>query len=176
MTDPRDPLAEPGDERRFDTVDEHPGQQCYEAHPERPHRVPVPRQPVVGARPGDALGSSSTSPPNEPPDDDLAGGAIVDKATALVLLGSDPWARFDTWAERAFALAERAVDAAVAEGERNEKATLSSETIYDPRATTLMDAARLCSEIAREAGPLGALGGLPSRMPDLELVVPPMLG
>lgn len=96
-------------------------------------------------------------------------GGQVDKATALVLLGSDPWARFDLWALRAWELANRAVEAATQEGGRNTQVSLGEEVRYDPRASTLTDAARLACDLAQAVCPLAGLAGLPPRIPELEL-------
>lgn len=157
----------------WDEVDEHPGQQCHEAHPDRAHRQPAPPPRDYAPIPGPRFTMPDPVAPREGGD---VGGASVDQATALVLLGSDPWSRFDLWAQRAWELAERAIDAAKDEGERNAGLQLSEEVRYDPRAQNLLDAARLCSDLAQAVCPLGALAGLPGRLPDLELELPPILG
>ena len=169
----------------WDEADPHPGVQCHEAHPDRAHKIPRPAPPdynpvtmrtrVEG--PGDgrtmeevmanqhAVFREAMTAPIEP-------AGQVDTATALALLGSDPWSRFDLWAHRAWELAERSIEAAGAEGKRNEGTTLQSETIYDPRQQNLMDAAKLCADLAQAVCPLAAIGGLPPRLPDLDLTLP----
>lgn len=166
-----DDLLEP--DSGWDEVADHPGEQCHEVHPHRPHRIPKPR-PVASPPAPPPAPAGPRWPFELGPDQ---GAATVDRATALVLLGSDPWGRFDLWSQRAWELAEKAIAAAGEEGTRNAGLSLASEATYDPRASTQLDAAKMCADIAQAVCPLAALAGLPGRLPDLELELPtPFLG
>jgi hypothetical protein len=86
-------------------AEEHPGQQCHEAHPDRPHRVgaPILAAPSVREIPG-VLEQQQLSEPDAPD------------------VGSASWDRFDAWAEQMRAFGQQAVDAAAEQPDTAEAA------------------------------------------------------
>jgi hypothetical protein len=132
---------------------DHPGKQCHDAHPGRPHRVIAPRT------------NTSQAPPPAPqralPPMDPDGG----RAAPGRLLGALPdpdWSHWKEYAERALEFSGAAVAAARSWGEAHKG---QSEIPWCPEAQALNDAARIAADLAASASPYSM--GMP--MPSIDL-------
>lgn len=75
-------------------------------------------------------------------------------ASAVRLLGADPWMRFDLWSSRAWDAAEKAATVAAEIG-----APMNSNDDLDPRVITLFHAVTTAKDFAAMTNPLFAVSG-----------------
>jgi len=81
--------------------------------------------------------------------------AMSESEATMVLLGGDPWMRFDLWASRSWDSAVKATEIAISNGP-----SMSSDDNVDGRAMALFHAAQLAREFAEMVNPLAAVSGL----------------
>lgn len=79
---------------------------------------------------------------------------MTESAAVMKLLGADPWMRFDLWANRAWEMAERAIEIAVGIGP-----SVSADDSLDHRVGALFHAAEVAKEFAEILNPLFAISG-----------------
>lgn len=80
--------------------------------------------------------------------------SMSESEATLLLLGGDPWIRFDQWAAKAWEAATKAAEIAASNSQ------MSSDDTLDGRVMTLFHASQLAKEFAEMVNPLMAVAGL----------------
>lgn len=80
---------------------------------------------------------------------------MSESEATMLLLGGDPWIRFDLWAARSWETTTKAIEIAVGNGP-----PMGSDDSTDNRVMALFHAAQVAKDFAEMVNPLTAVAGL----------------